>query len=91
MTALAFTDCIDAFSMSYKGFMGVISWSSPPTPSLLPGDGLCWGGGQPQRCSHFPPLGSARGQQVSRLSGDAQGDRWKPCHPLSRGPRALPA
>lgn len=48
MTALAFTDCIDAFNMSYKGFMGAISWSSPPTPSLLPGDrGHAGAGGNP--------------------------------------------
>ena len=48
MTALAFTDCIDAFNMSYKGFMGAISWSSPPTPSLLPGNrGHAGAGGNP--------------------------------------------
>lgn len=38
MTALAFIDCIDAFNMSYKGIMGVVSWSPPLASSLLPGD-----------------------------------------------------
>ena len=86
MTAVAFIDCIDAFNMSYKGIMGVASWSPPLASSLLPGTGAMrgGGGGHPQCCCHFPRLGSARGKQISRLSGDAQGDRWKPCHPPSR-------
>lgn len=47
-------------------------------------------GNNPSDAPISPTSGSARGQQISRLSGDAQGDRWTACCPPSRGPRALP-
>lgn len=47
-------------------------------------------GNNPSDAPISPTSGSARGQQISRLSSDAQGDRWTACCPPSRGPRALP-
>lgn len=56
MKTVAFTDCTKAFNMSYKGFVGIMYWSPPPTPSLLPRDGGAWWGTTPVMLPFPPPL-----------------------------------